>query len=271
MKDISLNFGAIRDSIARHTTNQILKESKDNTFKVFVESVKKNKTLFKQHIVFKNFEDCKPFKKERLAERFISENLSVLKNVNWFDILKENRDIRIKLLENSHVESNNSKKNELFNHIQNLIESVTKPNYTEIEKSQNSYEYLLEYLTREDNVSSLEENESPNLNNWEFITKLAVNNFNKRYNHLNEDDKKAMELFLSSNDKKINKLKDLKENILKKINKSLNESTDKEEIRLLEDFKGKIMKNGDFKIGDIDEQLLEYHELYNTLNEKTAF
>jgi hypothetical protein len=270
MKDINLNFGAIRDSISRLATNEMLKENKNNTFNVFVENVKKNPTLFKQHIVFKNFEDCKPFKKEMLAERFINENLSILKGLNWFEILKENRETRIKLLENSHVESTGGNKNELFNNIHNLIESVTKPNFTDIEKSQKSYEFLLEYLTRKDEKTSLEENDNPNFKNWEFITKLAVNNFNSRYEHLEESDKEIMKTLLSENNKKINKLKDLKEDTLKNINKLLNLSKDKEELLALENFKKKIIKHESFENGGVDQQIIEYHELNKTLKEKTA-
>lgn len=78
MKEISLNFGAIRDSISRLSSMEILKENTSNTLKTFTNKVKKSPVLLKQHLVFKNFEESRPFAKERLAERFISQNLTIL-------------------------------------------------------------------------------------------------------------------------------------------------------------------------------------------------
>lgn len=270
MKDITLNFGAIRDSISRLTSQEIIKESSSDSLKQFIQTVKKSPVLMKQHLVFKNFEDCKPFSKENLAERFINQNLSILNNVKWDSIIKENRDLRISLLGDSHVESDKGAKNELFNHIHTLIESTVKPNYTQVNKSQESYEFLLEYLTRkikenENEKQSLEESEMPNFNNWEYITKMALNNFNKRYKHLNEDDKKVFKILISSPDKKINYIKDLKNENLKMIENLLKENQTIKDIKLLEDFRTKLISENEFKKLPYDDYVIAYLELNENL------
>jgi len=269
MKDITLNYGAIRDSISRLASQEILKENKNDSLNKFITNVKKSPVLLKQHLVFKNFEDCKPFIKESLAERYIAQNLSILKGINWQNILKENRDVRIIMLENSHVESNAGEKNELFNHIQTLVESVTRPGYTKIDESQASYEFILEHLTRniEESKQSLEEKENPDFLNWEFITNMAVNNFNKRFAHLNESDKKVFNMLISESNNKINYIEDLKNENISLIDGILNESEDISEIKFLEDFKVKMNSLNMSENIDYDECIIEYSELNENLKE----
>ena len=263
-EDISLNFGAIRDSVSRLASQEILKENNNGSLKTFIQKVKKNPVLIKQHLVFKNFEDCKPFTKENLAERFINQNLSILKGIVWKDIIKENRDLRIIMLENSHVESNGGKKNDLFNHIHTLIESVTRPGYDNINKSQQSYEYLLEFLTRknDENNISQETKDSPDFSNWEFVTKMAVNNFNKRYSHLNESDKKIFHMLISESDKKQNYIEDLrKENIQLIDELMLSEKLEKDDKNLLKEFKAKLESDQKPEGFEYDDFIIAYHEL----------
>ena len=268
MKDITLNFGAIKDSIIRLTSQEILKENKNNSFKTFTDSIKKNPVLFKQYLVFKNFENCTPFNKERLAERFINQNLSILKGIKWQDIIRENKNIRITLLENSHVESTKGEKDELFNNIHTLIESITNPNFSNISKEQFSYEYLINYLTRPntENKKIQEENDNPDLKNWKFVTKLAVNNFNERYSHLNENEKNILKILLSDDNKKINYIEDLKKENLNLINKLIKETKEDKKIKILETFKNKLNTEFIYDSFSADDFIISYSELKENLN-----
>ena len=267
MKEITLNFGALRDSISRLSVNEMLKESTSNSLKEFMVAVKKSPTLLKQHYVFKNFEDSKPFSKERLAERFINQNLSILRGVKWQDIIEENKKIRKTLLENTHVESAGGKRDGLFNSIHTLIESVTKPNFSSIQEEQESYEHLLEYLMRPVAVSekSAEKIDNPNIKNWQYITKLAVNNFNERYSHLNEDEKKVFEMLLSDDNKKVNHIEDLRKENLQIINNLLKEANQTERITILEGFKEKLNKEYQYNAFNADDFILSYSELKENL------
>lgn len=267
MKNITFNFGAIRDSISRVSANEIIKEHKSNTLKDFTKEVKKNPTLLKQHIVFKNFEDCKPFNKERLAERFIQQNLTILRGIKWSDVISENKRVRTLYLENCHVESNGGKKDDLFNNIHTLIESRTNPNFSNVIAEQDAYEYVLNYLTRNvvEEAKSVEVKDNPDLKSWDFITKLAVNNFNKRYSHLQEGDKKMLKMLLSDDNKKKNYIEDLRNENLVTINKLLKESKEEERISILEGFKEKLNKPYVFDIFTADDFIISHLELKERL------
>lgn len=267
MKDITLNFGAVRDSITRLYSNEVLKESTSNSLKRFTDTIKKSPTLLKQHLVYKNFEDSKPFEKERLAERFISQNLSILKGIKWQDVISENKKIRIELLENSHVESNGGKKDKLYNNIHTLIESVTKPGFSNVQEEQIAYEYVLEHLTRpiQESVKTNEKNDNPELKNWKFVTQLAVNNFNERYSHLNENEKIVLGILLSDDNKKFNYIEDLRKENLQIINNLIKESNELEKVKLLEGFKNKLETSRSIDTFSADDYVISYSELKESL------
>jgi hypothetical protein len=267
MKNITLNFGVIRDTISRISANQIIAENKSNTLKDFLTTIKKNPVLFKQSLVFKNFEQCKPFTKERLAERFINQNLSLLNTVSWKNIVEENKKIKNTILEGVHIESNGSKNNELFNNINTLIEAKTNPGFSNINLEQEAYEFVLNYLTRENlnENTSQEVSDNPPLNNWKYITKLAVNNFNERFSHLNEEEKKIVSMLISESDKKRNYIEDLKQENLNMINKYLNEIEDEDKIKLLEGFKNKLEKPYTFDTFTANDFIISYSELNDQL------
>lgn len=267
MKNITLNFGVIRDTVSRLATMEILKENKSNSLKTFTDAVKKNPVLLKQHYVFKNFEDTKPFVKERLAERFIAQNISVLRGIKWKDVVEENKKIRLSLLETSHIESNNGKNDELFNSIHTLIESATNPNFIKIEEGQRAYEHILQHLTREVVIqeSSQEKTDNPPLNNWKFITKLAVNNFNQRYAHLNENEKKVLNMLLADDKKKSHYVQDLKKENLKLIKKLLETANTTERVEILEGFQNKLNKDITYDSFTADDIIISYSELNENL------
>ena len=74
----SLNFGALKDTIAKKAAFELTQNSKTDILKEFTDVLKVNPTLNRQYLIFKNFERVKPFSKERLAERFIAQNLEAL-------------------------------------------------------------------------------------------------------------------------------------------------------------------------------------------------
>jgi len=267
MEDISLNYGAIRDSILRLVSSEIIKENDSKTLKKYSGCLKNNLLLYKQHLLYKNIENCKPFKKERLAERFIQQNLRLFADSNWRNILEENRTLRLSFLSNSHVEAN-KEKNDLFNNINTLLEAITTPEYKNIGKEQNAYEFILEYLTRrvsQESQESQEKTDYPNLKNWEYITKIAVNNFNDRYNHLNEEEQKIFEVLISDQKTKKDYLENLQKENFEIIDDMLAKNPDDEKRKLLEGFKNKMNNNTSIN----DEAILSYIELRDTLISET--
>lgn len=262
-KEISLNFGAIRDSIVRLSNYELTNKDKSVSLEKFTDILKESSLLKKQYIVYKNFEKCKPFDKERLAERFINQNMSIFRTGEWESLINENRNLRIGLLENKHIDSY-SRNDDLFNNIHKLIESRTRDGFYDFESEQESYERLVEFLTRkveDKNMLSEEKTEEPELNSWQFFTKLALNKFNERYSHLNESEKNIFKMLTSSSDKKINYLDDLISecnNIINKIIASENEN------KILSEAKLKIQK---INKSDLDNSLIACYELYETLSD----
>ena len=98
-QNISFNFGAIRDTVTRLSAVELVREQKSITLDKFLKEIKQSPALTKQQFVFKNIESAKPFTKERLAERFIAQNMQLFKNEQWNNIKSENKRIRKELLD----------------------------------------------------------------------------------------------------------------------------------------------------------------------------
>jgi len=150
MKDISYNFGAIRDSIARLSSAELMKTNKSETLNEYVEKTQSSPDLKKQQLIYKNIQDCKPFEKERLAERFLNQNLSMFRNSDWNQIIFENKQLRYDFLgapDVSHVIVNGGD-GRLFEAINTMIESVTNKGFSDFESEGKAYEFILEHLTQ---------------------------------------------------------------------------------------------------------------------------
>lgn len=268
MKDVSYNFGAIRDSIMKLSAAELIKESKSKTVDLFVSAIKQNSILKKEHLIFKSLQNCKPFEKERLAERFLNQNVQLFVNEKWENILAENKKLRKEILDDSHVEAKADGK--LFESINILIESVSRPGFSDFEKEQEAYECVMSHLTRKvvsESEKSQEKQDSPKLvgDAWKFITKIATNNFNERFNHLNEEEKKAFKILISDNSTKENYLQTLKDESISIINTKLSEEKDTKTIDLLNTFKSKIENMKNINHLTIDESIVSCLELKENL------
>ncbi|GIV44011.1 MAG: hypothetical protein KatS3mg035_1134 [Bacteroidia bacterium] len=187
------------------------------------------------------------------------------------NIVAENRKIRKELLDDIHVESKID--NKLAESINTLIESVSKQNFIDFEREQEAYEYLMNYLTREvinESQVSSEKTDNPDLldNAWKFITKVAVSNFNERYQHLNEEEKKIFSILISDEKTKNSFLEEIKSENISLIESKLMEESDQNTINLLNTFKTKIenMKNVNFV--NIDEYIISNIELRDILKQQ---
>jgi len=273
-ENISFNFGAIRDTITRLSATEMIKSSKSETLDKFLSEIKKSPILTKQQFVFKNIEGAKPFTKERLAERFIAQNMQLFKNEKWNNITTENKRVRKELLNDIHIESRFD--NKLAESINTLIEFNSNEGFVnlekEVEREVEAYEYVLKHLTRSVNESeySKEKQDHPRLNeSWKFITKVAINNFQERYEHLNEEEKKVFSVLISDEKTKISYLNEIKEQNLKLISQLLETKVDidSDAKSLLEGFADKIknMKNVNFV--NVDEYILANIELQTYISE----
>jgi hypothetical protein len=273
-ENISFNFGAIRDTITRLSSAELIREHKSFTLDKFLNEIKKSPVLTKQQFVFKNIETAKPFTKERLAERFIAQNMQLFKNEKWNNITTENKRIRRELLDDMHIESKLD--NKLAESINTLIEfnsnSIQADFGKEIEREIDAFDYVIKHLTRSVNESdySKEKEDSPKLKeSWKFITKVAVNNFNERYEHLNEDEKKVFSVLIADEKTKISYLNEIKNQNLKMISQILETKVDldSDAKELLEGFKDKLMNMKNVNFVNIDEYILSNLELQSYISE----
>lgn len=273
-QNISFNFGAIRDTVTRLSAAELVREQKSITLDKFLKEIKQSPALTKQQFVFKNIESAKPFIKERLAERFIAQNMQLFKNEQWNNIQSENKRIRKELLDDLHIESKID--NKLAESINTLIEFNSNAIHSdlskEIQREVEAYDYVVNYLTRTVNESeySKEKEDNPKLNeSWKFITKVAVNNFNDRYEHLNEEEKKVFSVLVADEKTKIAYLNELRQQNLKTLSQILETKSDidSDAKELLENFKSKLINMPNVNFVNIDEWILSNIELQSYINE----
>jgi len=273
-QNISFNFGAIRDTVTRLSAVELVREQKSITLDKFLKEIKQSPALTKQQFVFKNIESTKPFTKERLAERFIAQNMQLFKNEQWNNVKSENKRIRKELLDDLHIESKID--NKLAESINTLIEFNSNAIHSdlskEIQREVEAYDYVVNYLTRTVNESeySKEKEDNPKLNeSWKFITKVAVNNFNDRYEHLNEEEKKIFSVLVADEKTKIAYLNELRQQNLKTLSQILETKSDidSDAKELLENFKSKLINMQNVNFVNIDEWILSNIELQSYINE----
>jgi len=197
-KEITLNFGAIQESILRLSSRDFSNNER-KALELFNTSINENPTLKLQQLIFNSFNTNKQFEKQRLAERFIYQTLEILNNVSWGLILTTNRDIRITFLDNTHVGSTTNK-DFLYNAIHNLMESrcLGVGNY-DIQKEQKSFDVVLDFLMSEKiGKQVVEKKDEPKIS-WRYVTQFSIGSFYERYSHLSESDIKLMRLLTSEN------------------------------------------------------------------------
>lgn len=263
---ITYNFGAIKETVTKLITAEMLKQKDSETLRKFNKELKESSLLKKQFLMFKNIETAKPFEKERLAERFITQNLRMFDSVNWNNIISENKRIRRELVDNIHVESRDNTK--LFECVHVIIEAHCNPNFKDFQKEQESYDFIINHLTREviSENKSKEKEDHPSLNKfWEYLTKYAVDNFEKRYEHLNESERSVFKALTMNNDLKSDYLDSLINECIEKINSKKLVEKDKKVNDILNEFEIKLLSIKESDNKDVDESILYCFELKESI------
>jgi hypothetical protein len=262
----TLNFGALKDSILKFSAHKMLKESKENDLlKKFLLEVKENPMLKVQYLIYKNLEEGY-FEKENLAERYINQNINLIRSFNWHKILEEHKILRKKYFPEEFIVLGTESKRDLYESIANLIESATKPGYSNINKSEESYEFILKHLMTKkslnENDKKFEKEDMPSIFSWKYLTQKAVNNFNERYSHLNENEQNLLKVLLQSEKEK----KLYLEHTIKETLNILEEKKEKEELK--ETYNVFSKKLNSIKINEtknIDEDIMNIDELKENL------
>ena len=270
----TLNYGAIKDTVTKVAAMEVIRENANNTLFNFQNLIKESTILKKQHLIYKNLQSTKPFAKERLAERFLQQNLRVLSNDSWDAIISENKNARFKLFggvneqagEGGYVvaRSDNAK---LYESIHTLIEAETNKFFTDFEKEVQSYEFIMEHLTREvvEEEQSEEKSDTPEFSKfWKFVTKNAMSNFNQRYIHLTEDEKKVFKVLVAEGDVKINYITQARKEALDLINEKKNNLPKEDQVKL-QSFEEKLQKEVEPNVLVSDDYIFETTQLLSVL------
>lgn len=265
----TLNFGALKDTITKKASLEMAQENRNTTLVNFMEAVRKSPVLKKQFLIYKNFENTKPFEHARLAERFIEQNLQVIRDVSWEDLQDQNAHLRQNILGGpDECTVMATKANEaLFEHVNTLIESKLNKRFTRFDKDAQSYGALVEHLTR--SVPAQEANtekERPEVNRfWKYITKNALNYFNERYEALTDEERELFKMMISETKEKKEGVVRLREDLIALVDSKLKEAKAREDVVILESFKEKLTKEVPEEKMMSDEYIMSCFELKQTL------
>lgn len=199
----NINFGCIKDSLVKKASSLYLNENKiDKTLKEFLYIVKSSPILTLEFIIYKNIEN-KNISDDVLATRYIDENISMLKNYTKKEIIEENNKLNKFTSDEYSIDESKLK---LYESIESIIlENSKDSKYKNIDKIHESFEYILKHIKDnknniiQENKSIFEEYKDKYLNT-DFIFNSAVNNFNKKYSHLSEGEKRILKVIINENE-----------------------------------------------------------------------
>ena len=226
------NFGNIKDTFKNLVIESVIK--KDNKgkklFSKFLKTIKENKTLKDQYLIYSNLQNTK-FDTETEAREFIKENISLLKKLNFLDIDEGNEFFMDLLKGNKIIKENDS----FYKNITFLVETKKTP--SNIKKINESINNIVKLMLEKEEIEEVV-TETLNLPP-SVLTKLAVNKFNSKYSNISESEKEIIKTVLNGNNNKKEEIfNKLKRECISSIDTKLNESSDL-------DLKDKLLKAKD--------------------------
>lgn len=223
------NFGNIKDTFKNLVVESVIKkdEKGKKLFSKFLKTIKENKTLKNQYLIYSNLQNSK-FDDVVEAKEFVRENIELLKGLNEGHITKGNK-FFLKLLKGNKIVKENQ---EFYNKVSYLVNTEKKP--SNIKKINESINYIVKPMLEKEEVEEVV-TESIDLPP-SVLTKLAVNKFNSRYSNITESEKEIIKTVLNgTNEDKENIYNKLKRECIDTIDNKLNESSDL-------DLKDKLLK-----------------------------
>jgi hypothetical protein len=223
------NFGNIKDTFKNLVVESVIKkdEKGKKLFSKFLKTIKENKTLKNQYLIYSNLQNSK-FDDVVEAKEFVRENIELLKGLNEGHITKGNK-FFLKLLKGNKIVKENQ---EFYNKVSYLVNTEKTP--SNIKKINESINYIVKPMLEKEEVEEVV-TESIDLPP-SVLTKLAVNKFNSRYSNITESEKEIIKTVLNgTNEDKENIYNKLKRECIDTIDNKLNESSDL-------DLKDKLLK-----------------------------
>jgi len=252
------NFGNIKDTFKNLVIESVIKKNDrgKKLFSKFLKTIKENKTLKDQYLIYNNLQNSK-FDDPVQAREFVKENISLLKGLNKSHIAKGNN-FFLKLLKgNTLIKENNS----FYKDVLFLVESKKTP--SNIKKINESINNIVRVMLEKENVDNIV-TESIDLPP-SVLTKLAVNKFNSRYSNITESEKEIIKTVLNgSNEDKENIFKKLKRECIDTIDNKLNENSDLDLKDKLLKVKDKLL-NTNFSLDNFNSDISKIYDLNESI------
>ena len=252
------NFGNIKDTFKNLVIESVIKKNDrgKKLFSKFLKTIKENKTLKDQYLIYNNLQNSK-FDDPVQAREFVKENISLLKGLNKSHIAKGNN-FFLKLLKgNTLIKENNS----FYKDVLFLVESKKTP--SNIKKINESINNIVRVMLEKENVDNIV-TESIDLPP-SVLTKLAVNKFNSRYSNITESEKEIIKTVLNgSNEDKENIFKKLKRECIDTIDNKLNENSDLDLRDKLLKVKDKLL-NTNFSLDNFNSDISKIYDLNESI------
>jgi hypothetical protein len=252
------NFGNIKDTFKNLVIESVIKKNDKGKklFSKFLKTIKENKTLKDQYIIYSNLQNTK-FDDSVEAREYVKENISLLKKLNKEHITKGN-DFFLKLLKGNEIikENDSFYKDVLF-----LVESEITPfNVKKVNESTNNIVRLMLEKEEVEEVVTESIDLPPSV-----LTKLAVNKYNSKYSDITETEKEIIKTVLNgSNENKEETFNKLKRECINTIDNKLNESSDLDLKDKLLKVKDKLL-NTNFSLDNFNSDISKIYDLNESI------
>lgn len=260
-----MNFGQIKDIFSEQLIESYVgkKDGGKKLYKKFIKTLNENEVLKTQFIVYKNIE-----KKNSMDDidvhDYLKENISLFDKFTKKEILESNQKL-IDLLNENNVQIKSQPK-EWYNDLNKLI--VLEKKATTINKLQESFNNVKEFIKENKEEINLSENVSSNKVDPKKFLSIAVEKYNERYKEqLSEEEVKIVNtLRKGSEQEKEDLLKEYVKDTIKLINDKLEER--KDNITLKETLLNvKDMVYTTVESENINEGVITLYELKKDLSE----
>jgi hypothetical protein len=252
------NFGNIKDTFKSLVVESIIRkdEKGKKLFSKFLKTIKENKTLKDQYLIYNNLQ-TKKFDDGSEAKDFIKENISLLKSLNESHIQKGN-DFFIKLLKGNKIVKENDS---FYKDVSYLIKTEKTP--SNLHKINETISKITRIMLEKEDVEEVV-TETINLPP-SVLTKLAVNKFNTRYSDINESEREIIKTVLNGSDEdKENIFKKLKRECIDTIDSKVNESSDVELKHKLLKVKDKLL-NTNYNLDNFNTEISKIYDLKESI------
>jgi hypothetical protein len=252
------NFGNIKDTFKNLVVESTIRQDENGKklFSKFLKTIKENKTLKDQYLIYNNLQNTK-FDDSSEAKEFVKENIELLKNLNETH-LKKGNEYFMKVLKGNKIVKENK---EFYNNVSYLVSTEKTP--SNIKKINESINYIVR-LMLEKEVEKEVVVETVNLPS-SVLTSLAVNKFNSKYSDISESEKEIIKTLLNGSDEnKESIFNKLKRECIDGIDSKLNESTDLELKDKLLKVKDKLLTTN-FKLESFKTDITKIYDLKQSI------